>query len=70
MAEPLSGMDIIRMGAEVASLTLERHWAITWLKIDQNRIAIMRSDRARRIAVDHLFRNTEEVIDHIWKQLA
>lgn len=65
-----SGFEMLRIGAEVASLSLDKHWAKTWLKIDSNRIASARSDRGRQLAVDQLFRDTEQVIDHIWKQLA
>lgn len=63
-------LEMLRIGAEVASLTLEKHYCKVWLKIDTNRIASARSERGRILAVDQLFRDTEQVIDHIWKQLA
>jgi hypothetical protein len=70
MPDISTGWQMIQMAAEVATLTLESHWAKTWLKIDANRIGSARSDRGRKLAVDQLFRDTESVIDHIWKQLA
>lgn len=70
-SEMSSGMDMIRNAAEVASLSLDKHYNRVWLQIDQRRIKRVRfSQNLLKLHVDNLFKDTEEVINHIWGKLA
>ncbi len=67
---------MIRLAAEVATARLKRHPQRIWIALDQNRISNIRPCPTRRPTqalrnnVDQLFRDTEEVISHIWADVA
>ncbi|MEY9138548.1 hypothetical protein ABIE79_010076 [Bradyrhizobium diazoefficiens] len=71
MPDISTGWQMIQMAAEVASLHLDKHWVKTWLRIDWDRISKTKhSMRVLKGNVDHLFKDTEEVINTIWAELA
>ncbi|MCA1379438.1 hypothetical protein I6F34_01210 [Bradyrhizobium sp. BRP05] len=70
MPDISTGWQMIQMAAEIASLHLNTHWAKTWIRIDLARLSRPLTPGGRKLHTDHLFKDTEAVIDHIWKQLA